>query len=228
MRILRTFFLVVLITAGWGCSEFKEIHYFKDEAPSIPNYYRLKVKGWTLFTSSRYTSGYFDEKAVNEYFSETQLAQGGHSTSKTKNPEGKGQAVHPIDTTLKGKKLVMILSSHSDAVASQIGSYVENENTMNAIAMLVNRGQYQELIKAEIYTEVENIRNRGLLDRGSLLIDGLDPDSGSVTAEEATAQMLEYVNTLAIYLGRSAPFISLSEAKIWFDNNRWHFINNGN
>lgn len=225
MRIVRSFVLAVLVTAGWGCSEFKEVHYFKDEAPSIPNYYRLKVKGWTLFTSSRYTSGYFDEKAVNEYFSETQLTSKGLSKGKTNN-SGDTQAVQPIDTTLKGKKLVMILSSHSDAVASQIGSYVENENTMNAIALLVNRGQYQELVQAELSTELENVRNRVLLDKGDLLIDGIDPDF--TTAEVASAQMLEYVNALAQYLGRSEPFTNLSEARIWFNYNRGHLIHNRN
>lgn len=231
MRIVRSFVLAVWIMAGWGCSTFKEFHYFKDNAPSMPNYYRLKVSGGTFMTSSRYTSGYFDEEAVSEYFNELKQPPKGRIKTGLKPGDGEGneEAIQPVDASLEGTRLVMILSSHSGAVTDQIGQNVNMKNTMStmsAIAQLVNRSLYREQTQVELSAEIEDMKKRGLMDKGNLHIDGIAPEA--LTAEAAADNMLQYVNALAHYLGHTESFNSLGEAKAWFDNNRGRLLNNEN
>ncbi|MEN0047259.1 MAG: hypothetical protein AAF806_09390 [Bacteroidota bacterium] len=59
-----TFLLLLLFCA---CSNFKEIHYIKDNAPDMPNYYRVKITGTSFISSSRYMSGYFDPILVQDF-----------------------------------------------------------------------------------------------------------------------------------------------------------------
>jgi hypothetical protein len=52
---------IVLIS----CQSAKELHYFKTGG----NYYRLMIDEKSFASKARYLSGYFDEKAVDKYFS---------------------------------------------------------------------------------------------------------------------------------------------------------------
>lgn len=79
-RRYLVFFLIWVIA---GCaSSFAEKHFFKsvDQQGYTINYYRLKVNGSTFLSSSRYLSGYFDERAVDAYFN--QITQPKEATFK--------------------------------------------------------------------------------------------------------------------------------------------------
>ena len=66
---------ILLMSSAVGCASYiNETHYFrsytedKDHVPN--NYYKVVVDGYTFGSSARYLAGYFDETAVDSYFSE--------------------------------------------------------------------------------------------------------------------------------------------------------------
>jgi hypothetical protein len=213
------FFICILSLSG--CSTFHEVHFFKDKATPIPNYYKLSVKGQTLFSSSRYLSGYFDEEAVDDYFSEITQPE----KARFKPHDNTQNNVEPLDSKLDNRRLVLILSSNSDAVATQIGAFVENKKNEESLSRLLNLDKHEKYNTVDQKLTVEKTKGQMLVELGNTLIEGTDPTT--VTPAEANAKFLQYLNVLASSLGNSRPFISIPEAKAWLEMNRTTLLNQG-
>jgi hypothetical protein len=111
-----------------SCSTFRETHYFKDSLEPIANYYRVDVSGYSLFSSSRYVSGYYDRVAIQEYFGEISQPD-----------KGRIMPVAASGACDQNKELVLLLSSNSDAIANGFSNLVKNKNTINSIALIANK-----------------------------------------------------------------------------------------
>lgn len=202
-----------------ACAHFKEVHYFKDKAGSPPNYYKLTVKGCTFLTSSRYLSGYFDEDAINLYFNEiSQPAQGAltlnssqKSTSQTPLPEG---SVEPlVNKGINGRRFVMILSSNSDAVATQIGSFAENKQVLASLGRLINRDRIEAAAKSKGELDQQKLAAASFV----ALAEKLMAEAESAQTPQAKNQfLLELLNALAKELGSRERFASFDEAQKWY------------
>jgi hypothetical protein len=132
-----------------GCQSAKELHYFK----SGENYYRLRINESSFASKARYLSGYFDEKAVEKYFSE--MSQ----------PDS-GKFVEWVSSQGRGSQLVMILSTNSTSIAEQIGQLASNEELLENVAMLANKDKItQSKVSANEMSELiklkENIITAG-------------------------------------------------------------------
>jgi hypothetical protein len=218
--------LLSLAMASGGCtSRFSEMHYFKysepgkDDAPA--NYFRLTVSGSTWFASARYVSGYFDEDAVNMYFSEfSQPAKGAifqEKQASSADTASKASTTKPLDKSLEGKSLVMILSSNSDEIATQIGAFAENERTARAIGRLINR---EKLLGARSSNEAlrsQKIEGKKLVDLGEAYISKLDDQ---VVQGQAQTSLLEYLNALGASLGHDGRFATVKQASEWVGGHR--------
>src|SRR5438132_3275792 len=74
--------LAILVLAVFvsGCvTTFHEDHYFQSASSRsghATNYFRLQVDGWAAFSSARYISGYYDERAVDLFFNEIKTGTG--------------------------------------------------------------------------------------------------------------------------------------------------------
>ncbi len=119
--LLRTASLLMLLTVV-SCQTARELHYFREG----DNYYRLRVKEKSIASKSRYLCGYFDEHAVDKYFSEPGQPDSARVVEWLNNP---GQ----------NNPLVMILSTNSNAVSEQIGSFANNEELLEIVAQLSNK-----------------------------------------------------------------------------------------
>lgn len=210
---------VAILLCFSGCmSGFSETHFFKSEdAYGNPiNYYKLSVSGRNFLSSTRYLSGYFDEKAVDAYFNQfTQSDKGlfvGTITTE-------GSNVRPIDDALAGRKLVLLLSSNSDAIAQQIGQFSNNQAVMSDLTRIIYRDHIKDAQSAKTSADFQQIRGKALADIGDRVIGGLPDDADQATAE---ANLLFYANRLAAEFDNSIPFKSLDEAKTWLDYNRIH------
>lgn len=211
--------LAMLGLLSTGCmSSFSEKHYFKSEdAHGNPvNYYRLNVSGKNFLSSSRYLSGYFDEKAVDAYFSQFSQPDKGVFNGEIKS---EGNSVKPLSDALKGRQLVLLLSSNSDAIAQQIGQFANNQAVMADLTRLIYRDHIKDAQSAKTSADLQQMRGKALADIGEKVILGL-PDG----ADQATAQanILFYANRLAAEFGNAVPFKTLEEAKTWLDYNRAH------
>jgi hypothetical protein len=172
------------------------------------------VQGQTLFASSRYLSGYFDEKALDAYFSEISQPEKALFTEVVNTNGGN---VQPLSGDLEGKKLILLLSSNSDAIAQQIGQFTSNQEIMNDLTRLIYRERIRETLSAQTDAELQVIRGEALAEIGQRVIADMD-DRADV--ETVKANILFYVNRLASEFGNTTPFKKLSEAKDWLEYNR--------
>lgn len=222
MKIHLAFLVCSFSIIMTSCSSFREVHYFKDENKPTPNYYKLRIKGFTCFASSRYLSGYFDEEAVDDYFSEmSQPDKGKFAPGKSGQNNQEGQEMKPLSSDLKDKRLVMILSSNSDAIATQIGAFVENKKATDALTTILNRNNTESMRTIEGEIQVQQVSGQILKDLGDQLIGRMD--ASTVTAAEANASLLQYVNALAAELGNKKPFTTMEDAALWLESNRGNF-----
>lgn len=202
-----------------GCSTIsREVHFFKDKAGTPPNYYRLTLVGKTFMTSSRYVTGFYDEQAVALYFNEIAQPEGG-TLIQTKEDNDKS-GVQSLKETLRGKSLVIILSTNSDAIANAIGTFADNQQMLTALAGLINRDRIVEARETSTEIKTQGIKDQALVNLGTSVIEGLSDDASE---SQTKAAFLSYVSALSVGLGNKKTFTNLDEANKWFNENRDNF-----
>ena len=242
LRPVMSIFLVLFVL---GCtSTFRETHYFKSEVPGgkIPNYYRLTVNGCTLFSSSRYVSGYFDPETLDSYFNEYTQPAGAAlfqarmpdtvSASPTpprkkteSNPavaaKANGNPVEPLSKGLRGKKLIMILSSNSDAVATQIGALAANRQFTASLTGLLAYDRYAAADDAERRLMLEKSRETAISNLACQLVGSIKE---SDTKEVVEQKLVSLINALAAGLGYDGTFTDLEKAAQWLETTRTRLL----
>lgn len=201
-KIIRLFYLAFAAIVIQSCSSFRETHYFKDSLEPVANYYKVEVKGYSLLSSSRYVSGYYDRNAIQEYFGE--IAQ----------PEkGRFVPVTATGTTDQNKELVLLLSSNSDAIANGFSNLVKNKTTINSIALLANKGKIEQA--ASVKSEKSALDNKIALLK--MRIDSnLLTDVTGLTDAEIKKRYLQFVKSelSEMYPGVATPN-TLNELYKW-------------
>jgi len=221
---------LLLALSTVGCSSFSELHYFKSEtnAGGTPNYFRLSVQGVTLLSNSRYTSGYFDESVVDQYFNEipqpsrgTIKPIGATKTDDTAKKEGEaGNSATASTGEEREPTLVMLLSSNSDDIANQLGALTQSEEFTNSIATLMGASRFEKAYESERSLANDRVRAKSLALTGDQLIAGLPSDAPHIVA---SGNALAFINAIAADLG-AGPFADLSTAKTWLDSNRSRLV----
>lgn len=191
-----------------SCTSVREMHYFRDTVPEVPNYYRLRIRARTIFTSSRYVSGYFDEKSVTQYFGETKTS--GKDSTKS------SSALVPLAKGAEGSTPVMILSSNSDAIASQIGAMAENEVLTKTIAAIANRDETaREGTYSVLDDDFKTTHSQMELFMTGVLKE-VDEKADSAVINSA---YLQIANAAVKRLGKNVHFRNINEYKRWFNAN---------
>src|SRR5258708_9098022 len=95
----------------------------------------------------------------------------------------KGAAVEPVATGLQGQKLIMILSSNSDEIATQIGALAASKQFTAALSGLMARDQYAAADTAENRVVIEKIRAKTTATLALHIVNGL-PDNATRAATE--------------------------------------------
>jgi len=208
---------VLLISINIGCvADINEHHYFKSskDKDGLPNnFYKVNVSGFTFGSSARYLAGYFDEKAVDSYFSE--FAQ----PEKGKFP---APGIEPLDPNLKGRQLILILSSNSDEVATQIGAISDNEKLGRALNRMINKDKFLTARQLDQDAKLLTSRQKDLAAKGKSWITDLDSNA---KVEVARHNTLQYLNDIAAVLGNTVPFKDEKDATNWLNFNRNKILN---
>ncbi len=233
-RLLRSVAIPAAAVLLCGCSSGKlneRYHFPGIRDGRVVNYYRVDVEGRVKGTQLRYLSGFFDEDALNRYFNTFSQPDGGALLSWTNVKEDGEQANDLIgssenrdaDPQGRGRKLVLLLSQNSEAVAEQIGSIAQSE----AFATIVSR-----IVFADDIAELEQGRLEA--DRVRLLAEASRADAAelaarlrsdtNLSAAEAQALLLQFINRTAASLGAPGAFATVSEARAWLENNRRSLI----
>lgn len=205
--------LLVLILSLSGCMTFKESHLFKDNTANVSNYYKLNITGNTFLSRARYVSGYYDEKAVLEYFGEfsqpdTSIAVFLNKGQKIKEGILKKAEQTELEGPIEGKKLVMILSANSKGVSDQIGSIAESQQLLNAFNSLASKDNLLAFQKAKSELSQKTTKYDQIDKRVALMLHNLDSANTSETNE---VYLVSAVNMLLDELGYDNSVKSISE-----------------
>jgi len=213
--------IAVLILLQMGCSaSVRERHYFATYPPSGPsdkpvNLFRLDVKADSRFSNARYVSGFYDERAVDLFFSEITSSSQTLFRADLKNP-GTNDVLRPLDPTSNGA-FVLVMSTNADAITGAIGAFADSEAAGRSIVSIVNAKDVRAKGSADAASGAVKLQavafNAGLQSR-------VTAAKQSATIETAKASYLQVLNLLAIELGRSEAFSSLDEARVWFQARR--------
>jgi len=198
--------LACLIATGCA-STFGETHYFRSEyASGAPvNYFRVTVSGSTLFSNSRYFSGYFDPEAANAYFGQSGPAADRASQTQTTS----------LDDGVGRQRLVMLLSSNADSIAGDIGQLADNTALMNDLTGLI-RNTVTDASPARKALRIQQERAKALAAESQRLIAPLKEGDGVTAVRD---HMLEMANRLGRELGSGQDFDSLAAAGTWLKAN---------
>lgn len=225
MSFLLTARLAVLVAvvATVGCAtRFKETHFFQsiDQATNRPtNYYRLKVSGYGAMSSTRFVSGYYDERAVDLFFNEVKVAPTADGANGTqtifvdnqKSP-GSTDIIKPLDPTTQHGAFVMILSTNASSVSRTIGQFAENQVVADAITNLANR---DVLLRDAASVRAQTARSNATADELIKLM-GRVPSGPTPARDETERALLRVLNTIGTGLsGVPTAFDSLDEAGLW-------------
>ncbi|MCE7994722.1 MAG: hypothetical protein HEP71_22295 [Roseivirga sp.] len=192
---------------------FKESHLFKDNTANVSNYYKLNITGNTFLSRARYVSGYYDEKAVLEYFGEfsqpdTSIAVFLNKGQKIKEGILKKAEQTELEGPIEGKKLVMILSANSKGVSDQIGSIAESQQLLNAFNSLASKDNLLAFQKAKSELSQKTTKYDQIDKRVALMLHNLDSANTSETNE---VYLVSAVNMLLDELGYDNSVKSISE-----------------
>ncbi len=172
MRIFNLLILFLIVLLADGCQSAKELHFFK----SGDNYYRLKINESSIASKSRYLSGYFDESAVDKYFSEMSQPK---------------DTVKWLTSSNRNAQLVMILSTNSNSVAEQIGNLATNEQLLENVAMLANKDKFEKGYEfAKLSAELKKVKSN-IQTAGNAYIE-------SATGETILANINDFLSNLKI------------------------------
>lgn len=196
LRFSQVLSVVCLLISVTSCQVGHELHYFK----SGNNYYRLKINESSFASKARYMSGFYDEKAVDRYFGE--MSQPVESDSikardvyffKTDAADYTADKLK-IDST---KKLVMILSTNSNAIAEQIGAFAENDKILETIMRLNNKGKLAE--NSDLIRQLEFGKKRSLstIALGTRYMEALADTASVAEVKSAMSSFLTYMQDLS-------------------------------
>lgn len=192
-KSIIAFLMIIMLSS---CSTFYETHYFKDkvglesgqQSNKVSNYYRVKIKGYSFLSSSRYVSGYFNQEAINLYFNEIKQA----SSAKLFNTKETNGAKSLL-TNEDGDELVLVFSTNAKAITDQVGNIAKNQTILNSIAQLTQGEKIKEAltIKTELGQTGFEIQNFIL--NTDLYLNNIE----TKTKEEIELALNQYIKSLS-------------------------------
>ncbi len=203
--------LLLAVGLAWtvGCHAVNRDRYFLQSSSKPgeePNYYRVTVRGRAVASQARYVSGFFDEKAVEEYFGEFSQPKGGKFFTESEPVDDE-----PIDPRLEHRSLVLLLSANSDAVAGQIGALAENEQVMDALGGLLGKDLTAKLSERIFQLNELEVRTKTFAADANARLT-----SGTISPQE----LLILGNQLASVLGATEEFSDIASLRNWLDTQR--------
>lgn len=230
------FVFILGIVLLCGCSmKVRETHHlgiWDHEQQQFMDFYRIKVLATAQFSTAHYTSGIYDEKAVDLMFNEFRKsdpdtlnsrslrslssASGLCSENTGADKEGTSEGICVSDGVF-----VFILSTDARAIADTIATFAQSEALASAIYSLANKEVVAESKKIEAYREVRSTVGESLAARINLFFNQADiildgPGAEDDKLAKFRENYLQLLYTIARPLGRKSAFDSLMEANVFF------------
>ena len=226
----KTIFLFVMLTLFSSCiTTFGEKHYFQavDKEGNVSNYFRLKVEGYASFSSARYVSGYYDERAVDMFFNEMKVSPTpaeatsvGTIFKDNQVSPGTEQKITPLNSPDEHGAFLMILSTNASSVTKTIGQFAENQIVAEAVTNLANRDLIRSKMKSsEAFVSATNATADELEDLFELIPNNDAPDPA-----ETQRSFLRILNAIAQSMdSEQEQFKTFAEAEEWYSSIKKEF-----
>lgn len=212
VRILH----LLTVLALTGCTaNVRESHFFVTYNPAAPdeptNFYRVDVSANATFSNARYIAGYYDERAVDLFFSEIKTTDQTIFKDSLKNP-GSSEILKPLDPSNHGA-FVMVMSTNADDIVNSISAFAESEVVGQAITRIANKDEIQKARASDAAASSEIIIASAFSSELSKLIE----IAGS-TKDEASARTayLRLMQRLSAEAGKNQDFKDFDKALDWF------------
>lgn len=224
--------LALAFLSGCSSGRLSESYHFPGtRRGEVVNYYRVDVQGHVCGDKLRYISGFFDESALNRYFDTFAQPENGlllgetakaKSEDETSGASSKDEKRDP-DPQGKGRKLVLLLSQNSEAIAEQIGAIAQSEALATVVGRTIFGDQLAELESRKLEAGRSHEAASAVATDARLLATRLRGDD-EVTDEDATEILLQFINRAAAEIGAPVPFDSFAEAQAWLEKNRTELV----
>lgn len=227
IRLLLAGAATMVLCSGCMVSHQEVQHFRSEQTP--PNYFRLSIESHGYFTRAKYSSGFYDEKALDLFLNEfghKDYSKSGNQSSETQpnttDSSGQGDSLTPGGDGFQIKSLTskgvyaFIFSTNADEIASTIGAFAENQVAADYISALVN----QERILTLKEKEKELSQNVKSLPAVKTELEGLVSQIPEQPAGSGTPDLTSYVyllNAITRALNLPANFQTLDDAKPFFD-----------
>lgn len=209
----------------FGCTaSVRESHYFvtskrvNDETIPV-NFFRVDVKADSQMSNARYISGFYDENAVNLFFSEVgsgkDQSKDFFPLEKNTTTDSKNNTTSSIDPKENGA-FVMIMSTNADAIAGSIEAFADNETANKSIFEIFNAKTSKELLTSD--AELSAKKAKAVAFYGAL--DNLVTLSkNEVDLKKKKEYYLKIANFLSMEMGGDGNFKTSEAAEAWFSHN---------
>jgi hypothetical protein len=176
----------------------------KDDAkgPVVSNYYRITISGWTLFSTSQYSAGWYDAEAVDSLFGELKgktvmvdrVALEGHTPRTPPSEKKEDETVTKIESMdgqqLTNKKLVLFLSSNADSLANQISALATKKEVEVTLSAMLASGDFEEREGARVEDAAAAEKTNVLAQELRVILAGIDSAAPSGPKVRQTLQIL--------------------------------------
>lgn len=220
--ILQIFAIWISVLLSGCVTSFSEQHFFQtvDDRGEPTNYYKLNVDGKAVMSAARYVSGYYDERAVDLFFDELQLAPTTITTPNTRQlfvNSGAGATFQPLSPNGEDGAFVMVLSNNASAVTSAIGQFAENQIVAEAMTNLANRDLFLDAQGVAGSPRFEADQAAAASSEITALMALVPTHDSSPEQEEVTRSLLRVLTAIARSQGSDESFTSFMDAQSWFD-----------
>jgi hypothetical protein len=257
MSLQKTLSLLIVFLLLGGCSNFHEQYLFRAGRPGQANYYRVKIEGYTRFSSSQFAAGLYDAEAVDALFGELSgsgkrvTVTSAFETTSTASPptttpataastevtmvsgSQTGAKPTPASQTVAGKsltnqKFVFFLSTNANAFINQIQTYVTADRMQTAVMTLLFKNDLQKLEASRSQSSAADLRAKTLGDAMKTSTTSLGTGDTAKSADVRNAT-LDVLALLASRSNVSSPpmFTTVAEAEKWLREHPRAFRPNG-
>ncbi len=209
--------LPTLLLTLSGCTSFSQVYHFQSAASGsdIPNFFRVKVEGDAQTAKARFLAGFYDERAVDLYFSEI---KSNGSDLRTLFPNAlkapsEDAVIKPLTPDQGRGTFVMIFSTNPKAVADTIGNFAESQVVADALTNLMNR---REVDAARLLTAGASSADASATAIAEELLALLPTDSGAPEAPAALERRYRRaLEAISRQTGGPQSFADFAAARAW-------------
>ena len=209
--------LLAVLLAVSGCTSFSQVYHFQSAASGsdLPNFFRVKVEGDAQTAKARFLAGFYDERAVDLYFSE--IKSNGSELRKLFSNDlkapGEDTVIKPLTPDQGRGTFVMIFSTNPKAVADTIGNFAESQVVADALTNLINR---REVDAARLLTAGAGVADQSATAIAEELLALLPTDIGTPEAPAALERRYRRaLEAISRQTGGPQSFADLAAARTW-------------